>query len=447
VIDENNINFLSSNDKPDKNINYTEEIPPWDDSMNMPNWKDVKNFIQDKKTPFLIIDPEIVKKQYLELTNTFPMADIYYAVKANPDNNIIDLLSKEGSNFDIASIHELDEILEHGISPDRISYGNTIKKNADIAYAYKKGVRLFACDSEDDLLALSENAPNSQVFFRILVDGSASADWPLSKKFGASTEMIKKLIRQSTKLNIKPYGLSFHVGSQQKDPIQWDKAIQLCSQIFHDLKEKDGIELKMINLGGGLPAQYKETLPAIEEYRKKIMDSLFRNFPDGPPRVIMEPGRSMVGNSGLIVSEVVMVSRKTLDEKSDKWVFLDIGKFGGLPETMTSPGEKNESIHYPIYTEKTSKKEKVILAGPTCDSMDILYENTLIPLPDDLKRGDYVYIATTGAYTSSYSSVNFNGFKPLETYVMPMKNTVQQESKWLQIIKSTWSREKLNIFI
>ncbi|NLB83175.1 MAG: type III PLP-dependent enzyme, partial [Synergistaceae bacterium] len=214
----------------------------------------IKEFAADKETPFLVIDLEKIGQKYDELLGTLPFAKIYYAVKANPNEAIIRLLIKKGSFFDIASIYELDFILSLGASPDRISYGNTIKKAKDIAYAYSKGVRLFATDSEGDLEKIGKNAPGSKVFFRILTDGSG-ADWPLSRKFGAHPDTIFYLILKAPELGLKPYGISFHVGSQQRDIGQWDHAISTCKYLF-DSAAKEGIQLQMINLGGGFPADY-----------------------------------------------------------------------------------------------------------------------------------------------------------------------------------------------
>ena len=153
----------------------------------------IKEFSKDKETPFLVVDLEKVEEKYDELLNSLPFAKIYYAVKANPLEQVIRMLVRKGSNFDIASVYELDHVLAMGASPEKISYGNTIKKSKAIAYAYSRGVRMFATDSEGDLRKIAENAPGSRVFFRILTDGSG-ADWPLSRKFGAHPDTIYKLI-------------------------------------------------------------------------------------------------------------------------------------------------------------------------------------------------------------------------------------------------------------
>ncbi|MDR0316496.1 MAG: type III PLP-dependent enzyme, partial [Treponema sp.] len=132
------------------------------------------------------------------------------------------------------------------------------------------------------------------------------------------------------------------------------------------------------------------------------------------PLIVLEPGRSLVGNSGILVTEVVLVSRKSYSALN-RWVYLDAGKFNGLIETL------DESIKYPIVSARDisdCEEEDVILAGPTCDSMDILYQNHKYQLPLDLKTGEKLYVLSTGAYTASYASVSFNGFPPIKTYIM-----------------------------
>lgn len=369
----------------------------------------IKKFSRDKETPFLIVDLQKIERSYDELLEHMPFAKIHYAIKANPMDEIILALKNKGSNFDAATVYELDQLFGLGVGPERISYGNTIKKEKDIAYAYEKGIRLFVSDSESDLKKLARKAPGSRVFFRILTE-SEGADWPLSRKFGAHPDLIYQLILKAQKLGLEPYGLSFHVGSQQRDIGQWDNAISKCKYLFMAAAEK-GINLKMINLGGGFPAKYQAQAHDLETYAKEIRRFLLEDFGDTLPEIIIEPGRSMVADAGVIVSEVVMVSKKARFNQY-KWVYLDIGKFGGLIETL------DECIKYPIYCEKKGCAEQVILAGPTCDSMDILYEHHKYSFPHTMKEGSRVYLFTTGAYTQSCSCVGFNGFPPLRSYLI-----------------------------
>lgn len=382
------------------------------DIISQKDFNKIKNFSKDKKTPLLIIDKKKIEKNYDELQKNLPYARIYYAVKANPNDEVIKILDKKGSNFDIATIYEMEQLIRLGISTDRMSFGNTIKKEADIAYAYNQGIRLFATDSESDLNKLRRQAPGSKVFFRLLCDGTG-ADWPLSRKFGAYPDMIFRLALKAKKLNLIPYGLSFHVGSQQRDIGQWDNAISQCKYLFDSLSDAD-IELKLINIGGGFPSNYLEPTQNISVYAKEVTRFLKEDFGKGLPEIIIEPGRSLVADSGVLVTEIIMISSKSATTNYD-WVYTDVGKFGGLIETI------DEAIKYPILSNELNFKDntkEVILAGPTCDSMDILYENYKYKLNKNIKEGDRLYFLTTGAYTASYSSVYFNGFPPLQVYVI-----------------------------
>lgn len=371
----------------------------------------MKAFADKQETPFVLIDTQMISQAYDDLRAGFEFAKVYYAVKANPAVEIIDLLKEKGSSFDIASIYELDKVMDRGVSADRISYGNTIKKSQDIRYFYEKGVRLYATDSEADLRNIAKAAPGSKVYVRILTEGSTTADWPLSRKFGCQTDMAMDLLILARDLGLVPYGISFHVGSQQRDISVWDAAIAKVKVIFERLKEEDGIELKLINMGGGFPANYITRTNSLETYAEEIIRFLKEDFGDELPEIILEPGRSLIANAGILVSEVVLVARKSRTAV-ERWIYTDVGKFSGLIETM------DEAIKFPIWTEKKGEAEEVVIAGPTCDSADIMYENYKYGLPLNLAIGDRLYWLSTGAYTTSYSAVEFNGFPPLKAYYL-----------------------------
>jgi len=357
---------------------------------------------QRPETPCLIVDLDVVAENFKALKRSLPIAEIYYAIKANPAPEIVSMLAGMGSNFDTASLTEIDQCLDCGADPARLSFGNTIKKQRDIEAAFARGVRLFAFDSRAELDKLAQAAPGSKVFCRILVDNSG-ADWPLSRKFGCEIEMARDL-------GLDPYGVSFHVGSQQTDLAQWDVAVGRAAMLFTALNEA-GIELKMVNLGGGFPARYRTDVDEIDAYADAVMKAMTHHFGNRLPAMIIEPGRSLVGDSGIIQTEVVLISKKSYAEDEARWVYLDIGKFGGLAETM------DEAIKYRIRTPHDGGETgPVVLAGPTCDSADILYEKAGYQLPLDLKVGDKIELLSTGAYTTTYSSIGFNGFAPLKAY-------------------------------
>jgi len=379
--------------------------------MSASEFERVKKFADTLPTPCLIIRKSNIAEKYDELSKCLPFAKIYYAVKACPIDDVITLLYERGSNFDVATIYEIDQVLRLGVSPDRVSFGNTIKKEKDIEYAYKKGIRLFATDSVSDVEKIARKAPGSKVFMRILCEGG-HADWPLSKKFGAHPDYIISVAHAIKDSGLIPYGISFHVGSQQRDIDQWDNAIAQTKYLFDSLKEI-GIDLKMINMGGGFPASYISPTQPLSVYTREITRFLYEDFGDDMPEIIVEPGRSITAEAGTIVTEIVMISQKSLTAM-DSWVYLDVGKFNGLIETM------DESLKYPIFydTDEDYPSQDIILAGPTCDSADILYEDFKYQLPNAVKTGDRLYILSTGAYTASYCSVNFNGFPPMKYYLI-----------------------------
>ena len=378
------------------------------DHFDQATFQRIKGAADLYETPVLLIDTQTFSQQLDELMAHLPYANIYYAIKANPEPTLLTLLKERGCNFDVASRYELDKVLDLGVTGDKLSYGNTIKKARDIAYFYQQGVRLYATDSEADLRNIAAHAPGSRVFVRILTEGSQTADWPLSRKFGCHVDMALDLCILARDLGLEPYGISFHVGSQQRDIGAWDSAIAKVKWIFERLKEEDNIALKMINLGGGFPANYISRTNPLAVYAEEITRFLQDDFGDDIPEVIIEPGRSLAASAGVLVSEVVLVSRKNRTGLH-RWVYTDIGKFGGLVETT------DEAIKYPLYVEKTGDTEGVILAGPTCDSADILYEQFKYELPLDLAEGDRLYWFSTGAYTTTYSAIEFNGFPPLKT--------------------------------
>jgi ornithine decarboxylase len=373
----------------------------------------IEQFLAERRpaTPCLVFDLDVVEENYQDMRRALPDAQIYYAVKANPAPEILALLVALGSRFDTASVAEIKMVLAAGARPEHISFGNTIKKQVDIATAHALGVRMFAFDSEAELNKLAVAAPGANVFCRILTSG-VGADWPLSRKFGCNVAMAESLLKAAPAKGLTPIGVSFHVGSQQRDPDQWDHALAQTADLFRRL-EADGIHLNLVNLGGGFPTRYRRDVPTSAEYGVSIRHALERHFGNRLPETIIEPGRGMVGNAGVIQTEVVLISRKSIDDAdadNRRWVYLDIGKFGGLAETM------DEAIQYPIVSDRTGPTEAVILAGPTCDSADVLYEKADYQMPLALEIGDKLEIQATGAYTTTYSAVAFNGFQPLEAY-------------------------------
>src|ERR1700686_4467427 len=374
----------------------------------------IREFLRNRRAegkddePCLVVDLDVVRDNYQAFAKAMPDTRVFYAVKANPAAEVLALLARLGSCFDTASIPEIEMVLAAGAPAERISYGNTIKKERDVARAFALGVRLFAVDSKAEVEKIARKAPGSKVFCRFLHD-CAGAEWPLSRKFGCDTAMAVEVLEHAHRLGLVAHGVSFHVGSQQPRPQSWDGALKSAAKIFRACAER-GISLSMVNLGGGFPTRYLKEVPAVKSYGTAIFRALRKHFGNAIPETIIEPGRGMVGNAGVIEAEVVLVAKKSETDEV-RWVYLDIGKFGGLAETM------DESIRYPIRTPRDGGDVSgCVLAGPTCHSGGVLYEKQPYDLPISLEIGDKVLIEGTGAYTATYSSVAFNGFTPLKTY-------------------------------
>lgn len=368
-------------------------------------------FIADNEfdQPTLVIDVDQVETQYGALKAGLGHADIHYAVKANPAREILERLVALGSHFDAASRGEIELCLSLGARPETISFGNTVKRASDIAFAWHAGITLFSADAEEELEKIAEHAPGASVYIRLIVELS-QADWPLSRKFGCDQDTALRLLDYAKELGLTPVGFSFHVGSQTRRADMWGPTLAELAKTWHAAREA-GHALTLLNIGGGFPAFYGEAIEAPTSYAARVMAQLQEHFGD-IPQIMAEPGRGLVAEAGAIVAEVMLVSRKS-DRDMHRWVYLSIGRFSGLAET------EGEAIRYEFQTARDGDPTgPCIMAGPSCDSADVLYEKRPMHLPLTLKSGDKIVIRNTGAYTSTYSSVCFNGFPPLAVVVI-----------------------------
>jgi len=361
-------------------------------------------------TPCLVLDLDLVAENFAAMQAAFPDARIYYAVKANPAPPILQRLVALGSRFDAASWEEIAMCLAAGATPDRISFGNTVKKASAIRAAHAAGIDLFVFDSLAELEKIAIHAPGARVFCRLAV-GTGGAVFPLARKFGTGMDMASELLQRAQDLNLVPFGLSFHVGSQQTRPEAHEAAIGQVAMLFDELAQA-GIHLRMLNLGGGFPTRYDREIPAIGSFADGINRALAFHFSNDRPEVFVEPGRFMVGSAGLVCTEVVLVSQRAKNDEL-RWVYLDIGRYGGLSET------EGEATRYVFRTPHDGGADgPVVIAGPTCDSADTLYEKSPYRLPLALRSGDPVEILATGAYVTTYATTGFNGFAPLTEYYL-----------------------------
>lgn len=357
-------------------------------------------------TPLLTVDLAAVRRSYVALRTALPGVRLHYAIKANPSVPVLETLADCGAAWDVASPGEIDAVL--AVDPDagRLSYGNTVKKSADIAYAFARGVRRFAVDSEAELDKLVVHAPGSTLLVRVATSG-AGADWALGHKFGCSEDEAERLLVRAARCG-HPVGVCFHVGSQQHEVRAWEAPLAMVGRLRARLRARGG-DLAVVDLGGGFPAgTLAEPAPSFAAFGSAITAAVARHLGADVPPLMAEPGRALVADAGVLETEVVLVSERG----GRRWVYLDVGLFSGLAETL------GEALRYRITAHRdglplAGPLREAVLAGPTCDSVDVLYQNHRPELPAALREGDRLRFHGTGAYTTTYSSVGFNGFAPL----------------------------------
>ncbi len=357
----------------------------------------------DHPTPFLACDLGTVEDRYRRFTDLLSGVQCYYALKCNPSLRVLETLAGLGSRFEVASIGELETLAPVGVDPRDVIYSNTVKPNSHIAAAHEAGVWRFAFDSEGELYKLAQHAPGSAVYVRLRVDDSTSV-FPLSRKFGAEAHEARALMLLARSLGLRPYGVTFHVGSQCTSPTTWRQAIAAAGRLLTRLAD-DGVELEMLNLSGGFPARYVERVPSLEQIADAIHLALDELLPYRPPHLAAEPGRYLVAESSVMVASVL--GREV--RAGENWLYLDVGAYNGLIETHQTAN----AWRFPLWSSRNdhaiAPQEPYTLTGPTCDSSDTMFVGAA--LPSTLEVGDRIYIGSAGAYTLSYAS-SFNGFPP-----------------------------------
>ncbi len=357
----------------------------------------------DHPTPYLITDLDTIRDRYRRLTTQLPGLNCYYAVKCNSSPEVLAALAACGARFEIASMGELELLDSVGADPEDVLYSHTVKPPRHIAAAYEAGVWRFAFDSEGELYKLAEHAPGSAVYVRLRVDDSTSI-FPLSRKFGAESHEARALMLLAESLGLRPYGVTFHVGSQCASPSAWRQAIAAVGRLLARLAD-DGIELEMLNVGGGFPARYVGTVPSLDQIASVIRVAISELLPYEPPHLAAEPGRYLVAESAVMVAGVL--GREV--RAGENWLYADVGAYHGLIETHQTV----DPWRFPLWSSRPDHafeaQEPFTVTGPTCDSSDTMFFG--VALPATLDVGDELYIGSAGAYTLSYAS-SFNGFPP-----------------------------------
>lgn len=359
--------------------------------------------------PTLVISRARVGAQYDALKSGLGDADIHYAVRANPAPELIRLLVERGAGFEAASRQDIELCLSQGARGADICFGNTVKRAADIAFAHQVGVTLFAADSEAEVSKIAEHAPGARVYIRFCME-NAMADRPCGRKSGCSAAMLPGLLDHAVAVGLRPYGISFHLGSQTLEAAFWIPVLDRLAPLWHAARAA-GHDLQLLNIGGGFPAFYGQTVQAPHAYAAAVMGAVTERF-GKVAHVIAEPGRALVAEAGHIVAEVVLVAKKSTEDLH-RWVYLDIGRSSGLGETAGG------AIRYQFVTRHDGGDTgPCVLAGPSCDSDDIMYEKRPVQLPVALRTGDRIVIRNAGAYTSTYAPMGCNSFPPLDVIVL-----------------------------
>ena len=353
--------------------------------------------------PFLILDNAIVREKARRFCAAMPRVRPHYAVKANPDRRVLRTLMQEGCGFEIASTSELDTLFALGVNAAEVFYSNPMKSRQSIAYAAAKGVEWYVVDSVDELRRVHEIKADARVYLRVATPNIGS-DWPLSGKFGAGASETREIIATAAKLGADLAGVTFHVGSQCRNPENWRVGIEKARTLF-DAMTKAGLRPRMLDIGGGFPVRHVKPIPSIEVIGEVVNEAL-KAFPE-EVRVVAEPGRYMVSDAAYFVCRVI----GTATRGGKRWMHWDAGLFGGVMETT-------EGLKYRIRTERSGPDIPWHVAGPTCDSVDVILRDE--PLPSDLQESDFIYIRNAGAYTTAYAS-EFNGFPLPEVRVFESK--------------------------
>lgn len=360
------------------------------------------------KTPFFVFSRNKILSNYLEYKELFPKSTILYAMKANSEPEILRLLAHAGSSFEVASIYELNLLKKIDVPPGKIVYGSSIKPFEHIRDFFKYGVDRFAFDSLSELEKIAIAAPGSRVFVRMIANDSGSV-FKFSGKFGVTKEAIVPLLLRAKELGLKPYGISFHVGSQASDPLAWTYCIESLIPVMKELQNY-GIIIDVLNIGGGYPCRYAsgENLPSLPEIARNI--SLAYNELPYSPKLLLEPGRGIIADTAVLVVNVI----GKVERSENTWLFLDAGVYNGLFETMAYQGSTRYSVTS-LRPVKSSGEAIFALAGPTGDSEDVITREAL--LPSDMAIGDKLIFYKVGAYSLVVSNP-FNGFpKPKVIYI------------------------------
>jgi ornithine decarboxylase len=353
-------------------------------------------------SPLLVVDCEQVRRQYRALRAALPGVDLHYALKPLPHASVVATLRDEGAFFDLATTGEVELVKAQGIGPERCIHTHPIKRDSDIRDALRFGVTTFVVDNPDEIRKFVRYRKRAEVLLRVCFR-SPTAVCDLSKKFGCDAGAVLGLIETARRLGVRVRGLSFHVGSQAADPSKYIEAIQACTNLIAEALLAGLPSLDVLDIGGGFPVPYTEAVMPIDEFCAPIRSALAK-LPKHV-RVIAEPGRFIAAPAAVAVSTVMGKAKRD----GRWWYYLDDGLYGSYS------GQLFDHAKYPVAALRDGGELfESVLAGPTCDSIDVIDDNIALP---ELEVGDLVVGRMMGAYTWA-SATDFNFFKRAKVVVM-----------------------------
>lgn len=362
----------------------------------------IRRLVAIHGSPLLILDCDAVRRQYRALSAALPGVDLHYALKPLPHPAVVTTLMEEGSWFDLATSGEVDLVAGLGVDPSRTIHTHPIKRDSDIRDALDYGCTTFVVDNPDEILKFIPYADQAELLLRLSFR-SPDAKVDLSKKFGCTPEAAPALLAQAAALGIRVKGLSFHVGSQALEPTKHVEAIRACTEIIAETAQRGLPPLEVLDIGGGFPVDYREQAPAIETFCQPIRKAL-GELPANI-RLIAEPGRFIAAPAITAVSSVM---GKALRE-GRWWYYLDDGLYGSYS------GQLFDHTIYPVdCLDFFGERSPSVLAGPTCDSIDVIDDDILLP---SLECGDLIVGRMMGAYTWA-SATEFNFFRKAQIVVI-----------------------------
>ncbi|MGC8777174.1 MAG: type III PLP-dependent enzyme [Candidatus Caldatribacteriaceae bacterium] len=349
-------------------------------------------------TPLFLVVGERLARNYAAFQEFFPGVDIFYAVKANPHPLVVKMLAQLGSSFDVASAQEIALVLEHDVVPQRMIFANTVKRKEALRYARERGVDLLTYDNEEELQKIKAIYPEARLVLRLKTP-SLGSRIDLSYKFGAEPSEARALLRLAKRLGLETVGLSFHVGSPCHNPENYIRSLDIVREVMRE-GTLEGVKLSIVDIGGGFPLHtyYAEGEEASMEYMGEKIYPLLRAFLAQGHRVIAEPGRSLIGNACLLVTKVIGKAVRS----GRVWYYLDDGLYGSF---SAIPFDKASFEFYPL--RDSEERGSCVLAGPTCDSLDVIAEGVVLP---PLMLDDLIVVPNIGAYSIA-SATTFNGFE------------------------------------